>query len=272
MLKIIKSSLFKLSKDWTFRITLIIGAALALFLNLLYLGIDLAMPDASGMKVATGQNGLISALSPTQNFGLTVPINLIIFTIGEFSCGTIRNKIIAGNKKVNIYLGLLITGLIFSLSLMLVFVLLSFGVGSIMGGFDPTGMTTYGMLGEGFLWKYIVQAIFVYIFIVSIAIFFSTLTRNIGATMPIVIILIMFTFFWALIAKTIAMLDETSTVTNDFSMWFNPLYVFGSFTVNNGNVIEMNDQTFIASIVTPTYWSALFIFFGTLIFSKRDVK
>lgn len=41
MINIIKAALFKLFKDWTFRITLIVGASLAVLMNLLYFGIDI---------------------------------------------------------------------------------------------------------------------------------------------------------------------------------------------------------------------------------------
>lgn len=273
MLKIIKSSLYKLSKDWTFRITLIIGAALALLLNLLYFGIDLVI-GSSSVHFASGQNALISSLSPVQNFGLTVPINLIIFTIGEFNCGTIRNKIIAGNKKTNIYFGLLITGLIFSLSLMAVYILLAFGIGCIFGGFDPNGVISLGTIPEGFLWKYILQGVMVYIMIVALAIFFATLTRNVGATMPIVIVLIMFLYFWGLIDRVQIIADSTinnatEPIKDDFTVWINPLFTFGA---NMTALYQIDDSSFVASLVTPFYWAVLFATGGVIIFNKRDVK
>ena len=113
MTNLIKSSLYKLIRDWTFRITLIVGAALSVFMCLMYAGID-ALGTGTIGEMCNGYQFYTSSLSPTQNFGLTVPINLIVFTIGEFNCGTIRNKIIAGNKKSLIYISLIITGIIFT--------------------------------------------------------------------------------------------------------------------------------------------------------------
>ena len=95
MFNIIRASLFKLFKDWTFRITMIVGLGLAALL----IGIQ------AGIGQLNGQSMFLSAVSPSQNFGLTVPINLVVFTVSEFTFGTIRNKIIAGHSKYKVYTG-----------------------------------------------------------------------------------------------------------------------------------------------------------------------
>lgn len=111
MINIIRASIFKLFKDWTFRITLFVGLGLAALL----IGIQ------AGIGQLNGQSMLLAAASPSSNFGLTVPINLVVFTVSEFTFGTIRNKIIAGHSKFKIYTGLFLTGLVFTFSLMLVY-------------------------------------------------------------------------------------------------------------------------------------------------------
>ena len=45
-------------------------------------------------KVATGQSMLVFSMSPAQNFGIAIPINLAVFIVLEFTQGTIRNKVI----------------------------------------------------------------------------------------------------------------------------------------------------------------------------------
>lgn len=276
MIKILRSSFYKLFKDWTFRITLIIGAVLAVGMNLLYLTIDHLAADSS--MVCNGQSALINSLSPLQNFGLTVPINLIIFTIGEFNFGTIRNKIIAGNKKSSIYIGLFLTGIVFTLCLMTAYVGISFGIGCIFGGFDPNGMTLYGFVTGDFIWKYLVQAICVYIFLTAFTIFVSTLLRNIGPAMPIVIVSIMILFFWPMIASigdevsaamTAAETGTPVVIPENWSQWIDPLYIFGTRMIQTRAIPT---ETLIASIATSLGWSALFTVLGTVIFSKRDVK
>lgn len=279
MNKLIKSSLYKLLRDWTFRITLIIGAALAVFMCLIYFGIDLISGNWTTENVGSMCNGFTfytSALSPTQNFGLTVPINLIVFTIGEFSCGTIRNKIIAGNKKSSIYLSLIITGIIFTLSLMLIYYALSVGIASAIGGFKGLDKAAFDAnIDTKILYQYPLIGLATYIFIVTFAVLISTSVRNIGGAMPIVIITIVFLYFLSFMPSVIGMIDpdDTKKVGLIVQSWTNPLYGFGTFGLSGiglGNALKTED--FIASVVTPIYWSGIFTALGILVFNKKDVK
>ena len=101
MARLMRAFFYRISKDITFKITLIVGAGMAVFMTLLYLILQSAIGD--GVKMLSGQGMLISSFSPAQNFGIAIPINLISFIYLEFSQGSIRNKIIAGHSKVKIY-------------------------------------------------------------------------------------------------------------------------------------------------------------------------
>lgn len=270
MTNLIKSSFYKLIRDWTFRITLIVGVALAVFMCLLYLGIDLLSgPDKLG-SMCNGYQFYTSSLSPTQNFGLTVPINLIVFTIGEFNCGTIRNKIIAGNKKSLIYLSLIITGIIFTLTLMAVYFALSVGLSTLIGGFSGKNM----VVDTNLLYQYPIMGLCTYIFIVTLAILVSSSIRNIGGSMPIVIIGIMLLYFLAFVPSITRLVSDTKEITTGMliQQWVNPLYGFGSLGIAGVVNFKMETTTFVASIVTPLYWSIILIVGGIIIFNKKDVK
>ena len=131
MKELFLSYLYKLRHDITFRITLIIGGGMAILMTLIYLGLGALL--GSEKPLISGEMMLLSSLSPTQNFGLAVPINLITFTVLEFNQGSIRNKIIAGHSKAKIYTSLFLNGLIFTIALVGAYVLLSWGLGSIFG-------------------------------------------------------------------------------------------------------------------------------------------
>ena len=92
--RLLKAFFFKLSRDLTFRITLIIGAGIALMMTGIYLAIDLTAASETGVsyaeysgKLLTGPTMLVSSLSPAQNYGLAIPINVISFICLEFSQG-----------------------------------------------------------------------------------------------------------------------------------------------------------------------------------------
>lgn len=274
MSNIIKASLFKLFKDKTFTITLIVGICLAIFINLLYFAIFKTASNNGGTNIFSGETALANSLTPTSNFGLTVPINLVIFTIGEFTYGTIRNKIIAGHKKSSIYLALVITGFVFTLILMTSYCLLSWAIGSILGGVHASGV-----IGENVLWI-ILFGFTAYIFIMAVSVFVATLTRSIGASLPIIII------FFVLLGLIPTFINIGNIVKGNFeitddlaariSMWIDPLFMVSMYSDTVTSIMLSSNKTtgemIAAGIVSPLLYASLFIGLGTYIFAKRDVK
>lgn len=292
MLRLFKAFIFRLRRDLTFRITLFIGIGLAIFMTALYLILEYSLNlevGESGIKIKmlTGQGMLISSLSPAQNFGIAIPVNLISFTIIEFMHGTIRNKIIAGNSKGKIYASLFLSGLIFSIVLMTVYASLCTLLGTIFGGFHPTeGINPSAILSGGgnarVSTQYIVRIIIVsltsYVSITSFAVFIATLTRQIGGAIPIVIIGILFCYLFATIVATSSLLSDNLDTLVTATRIFDPLYAqneqfFEVVNAETGEMIQkMKDETFIAAIINNLVYATLFFLAGFFIFKKRDVK
>lgn len=279
--RLFKAFLFKLTRDLTFRITLIIGAGFALLISGLFLAMDLMTHAVeSSDRLLTGENMLSISLIPAQTYSLAVPINVAIFVCLEFTQGSIRNKIIAGNSKFNIYLSLFLSGLFFCFALMGVYVLLCFGIGCIFGGFDPNG--SYFMNGLNFTPEYLIKlligSIFVYISIVSFTIFIATTLRNVGPCIPIIIVLLLILSYIAPIITSInTLLGEDAEGLIWFMRIVDPLYCTSesTFTINDDTrQIQMNilNETFISGICSNIFYAAIFFGFGALEFTKRDVK
>lgn len=279
--RLFKAFLFKLTRDLTFRITLIIGAGFALLISGLFLAMDLMTQAVeSSDRLLTGENMLSISLIPAQTYSLAVPINVAIFVCLEFTQGSIRNKIIAGNSKFNIYLSLFLSGLFFCFALMGVYVLLCFGIGCIFGGFDPNG--SYFMNGLNFTPEYLIKlligSIFVYISIVSFTIFIATTLRNVGPCIPIIIVLLLILSYIAPIITSInTLLGEDAEGLVWFMRIVDPLYCTSesTFTINDDTrQIQMNilNETFISGICSNIFYAAIFFGFGALEFTKRDVK
>ena len=279
--RLFKAFLFKLTRDLTFRITLIIGAGFALLISGLFLAMDLMTQAVeSSDRLLTGENMLSISLIPAQTYSLAVPINVAIFVCLEFTQGSIRNKIIAGNSKFNIYLSLFLSGLFFCFALMGVYVLLCFGIGCIFGGFDPNG--SYFMNGLNFTPEYLIKlligSIFVYISIVSFTIFIATTLRNVGPCIPIIIVLLLILSYIAPIITSInTLLGEDAEGLIWFMRVVDPLYCTSesTFTINDDTrQIQMNilNETFISGICSNIFYAAIFFGFGALEFTKRDVK
>ena len=216
MKRLLRAFFYKISKDITFRITLIVGGGLAVLMTLLYFAIDRFAGE--GFKMLCGQSMLISSFSPMQNFGISIPINIISFVILEFSQGTVRNKIIAGHSKIKIYTSLFISGLVLGLSLLLVYVLACTALGSIFGGFNINEVALLGNTGASgkltveFIIKFVILGILAYTSIVAFAVFISTAFRSMGPSIPLVFVGIIALSMLAMLLG-IALLIQEATVS-----------------------------------------------------------
>ena len=275
MLRIMYASLYKLFRDATFKITLIVGVSLAIFTNLLYFAISKIADIELGSMLFSGETALINSLNPTSNFGLMVPVNLVVFTIGEFTYGTIRNKIIAGHKKSSIYLSLLGTGFVFTTVLMVAYCFLSWAFGSLLGGVHADGVS-----GEtiGYI---ILYGFFSYVFIMTASVFVGSLIRSIGGSLPIIIILLLFLGLVPTIINISAAFDGSQGSLLEYlpariAMWIDPLFMLGLYSgtvmsmliTQTENVTEM----ILAGILVPVFWSIVLALLGLKLFQYRDIK
>ena len=212
MARLLKAFFYKISKDITFRIVLIIGFGFAIFTSLMYFLL--------GGDYLTGQSMLLGSFSVTQNFGISIPICLISFIYLEFTQGIIRNKIIAGHSKAKVYASLYLSGLVFTLSILGVYVLTCFGIGCIFGGFDPNGFAFLNVamakISPLYILKFLIMALITYSAIVSFTVFVVTLFRNMGPSIPVVLIVVMGLALVAYLVSIIATLDFSSAdITSD---------------------------------------------------------
>ena len=305
--RLFKAFVFKLTKDVTFKVTLIIGAAVAIFTTLLYLVLNNALNDAlkemygegmdaSNIKILSGQGMLLSSFSPVQNYGIAIPVTIIVFTTLEFSQGTIRNKIIAGHSKFKIYASLYINGLIYALLLLFTYVGVCTAFGSIFGGFDANGFAYIGtsgaMVSAAYIIKFVILAIVTYVSLVSFTIMIVTLFRSVGPCIPIVLILLFGCYFVPAISNAITssfmIVDDESTkgVAEIFKLIdgtlkvVDPLYGISVVQTDSNALSEtnpypiatMDNLTFIGGLISNIFYAGLFFLAGSLVFRKRDIK
>lgn len=284
MANLFKAFFFKLRHDLTFKITLIIGVSLAVFLTLIYLAVDLIAFEKLGVTL-NGQTMLVSSFSPTQNFGLAIPINLLTFTVMEFNQGAIRNKIIAGHSKARLYTSIFLTGLIFTFVLIAVYSLLTFGLGCAIGGLTPQVVEMGGEDAEemasagigtlydaNYIWRIIIIACFSYLSIVSFCVFVATLFRSVGPSIPMVMIPIV-------LCSVLATMSSLFVVENDALLnvmrILDPLYALSSSEITMDGMSAyktISDFTFISGVINNIVYAAIFFASGLIIFQRRDVK
>lgn len=265
MLNTIKASLYKLLKDRMFKVTLIVGASLAVALTLLYC---IVLKDTG----VSGYMMMLTASSPTSNFGIAVPINLVVFTIGEFNYGTIRNRIIAGNKRSNIYLALFLTGIIFSLCLMIAYIGIATGLATIITGrFIPEG----GGVTAAEIWSTIGYTLIIYVTLSALSVFTATAIRNMGGSISVTVIIMMIGLVASVIVLTVGSLDPNGFTVPDVAYVVNPLFISSmmtSFFGLLGSTIENLGKAMLLSILSNVIYTGIFLGAGIAIFNRRDVK
>ena len=259
MINLFKASLYKLFREKTFLITMIIGTGLAILLPVMY---HFLLEDLGG------EYALVQSTSTSSNFGLTVPINLTVMIMAEFTTGSLRNKIIAGNRKSRIYISLLFSGIVFTIIQMTYYIGLSTLMGTILGGFDASKVG-----GPEFIWKYIALTLCSYIFITALSIFISTIIRNLGASIPLIVIALVLLSTVPLFMMLGELFNNTNETVTKVIEWLDPLYDVNLF---NSILSSFNEEAtkghILPGIISSLSWSVVFTVLGVIIFKHRDVK
>ena len=313
MFDLFKSFFYKLRKDVTFKVVIILGLIMMIGFPLALLGIELLLaigstPYQIGHDVLNGQNMLMNAVQPIMGYALTIPIVLVTFIGLEFSQGCIRNKIISGHSKGRIYFSLFAFGLILTLAIMTIYISGTTLLGSILSlsgfHFDKTIIIFFtfasGKAGVEFIIKYVVLCYLAYCSIVSITVFFSTLVRNIGLTIVIIVVILLGLHFVAVALKYAQAIganfsesceyvwDEATQSTTyvctkvrdnptDF-LYYIGLVIDPAFCITQTlsldftSALEIKTLDFVLNILSNVIYIASFFFGGFFIFRKSEVK
>lgn len=274
MRNLLKTDMLRFLKTKQFLILAIICGIYALaYPALMYLSQEL-------LNLASNNSEPIQLMFAKQfsfiHFSLGIPLllSIIMFTTvlaSEFSYGTVRNKIIAGYTRVQIYLSLLITLFVFMFSIIFISSVLSFGLGGILFYYDNIGGTFANDIGSYFI------ALFVSILITAVyasivCLFTIGLNKTaLSIIMPIILIfvcLILNGIFDGLIQVLIEQNSQTNFIDIlTFLKCFNLSYQSTALCDLRFEYYEI-----LAFIFGPLGFTALLIFLGLLAFKKRDVK
>ncbi|MCR5184909.1 MAG: hypothetical protein K6C32_02385 [Bacilli bacterium] len=250
MIRTIISSLYKLFKDRAFRITLIIGVLFAVISSLI--------------NNYTGINSMLYNSSPIFSFGICIPFNITAFVIGEFNYGTIRNKIIAGHRRISIYLSLLLTAIIYTVIVMTAYLAIATTICTIKNGFG-SGIT------PKIVFAVIIYCLAIFVALSAISVFVSSVVRHTGLSNTLLMALeILGGFIFAL---SFIFKYEGGEVPL-YLVGLNPLFLstdilFEAGIFNNFDVIK---TYIIPSILGALGYTLFFSVCGIFAFYNRDVK
>lgn len=140
MIRLLRSMLYRMIKDKIIIVSLIVSLAMSLLLIFVGLIFEHLLNDQSLTTLGlvpynSGEGLFLASLTLTNNYGLAIPIFASILICRDFSYGTIRNKIIAGYKRSDIYISSLLANIIFSVASLTIVVLFTTLCGTIIFGF-----------------------------------------------------------------------------------------------------------------------------------------
>ena len=274
MLDLLKTDLKRVLKDKLFLITCIVAGVFAVTMPLLYkvLYALLEMPPelgATGMLAMDAKSLCFTTMMPGDNFGLILAVLLAIILCKEFSQGTIRNKIICGRSRSEVFLSLFLTCAIVVCGVMLAYGITSLCVSLCLFEYQQSEVTPIRAIG------YLVLSfgfeMVTYVFVASMLTFFIVVMKNAGLA---VVLYVSAAFLCSLIGGGIsavtAFANPESKLLSDFLQILVDINMFTSAVIGRGTTYSL--QQVLCILLPCLGGAAAFVFGGLAVFKKKDIK
>ncbi len=277
MKRLLNADLFALRRGKLFYL-MIAGAAFAgLFIPglyyLLFSFFDLIY-DTAGDALGSGElasfSGLLESLKSMMNpdtvfvssipfssgFGLFVPAAVSFFCGSQFSNGIIRNKIIAGHRRTDIYFSLFLSSLLISIPSFFVYTASTF-------------LFTYLIFGEFSLTateiiKICLVALLIYIVYTSVAVSVTFITKKVPVSMITSIVLPI------ALGTVFSFASAMASSMPELILYL--LGIFPSFQTGVITAMPASGRLLAVAVSADCLWTALITVSGAVAFSKSDVK
>ncbi|MBR4769066.1 MAG: hypothetical protein IK088_08830 [Lachnospiraceae bacterium] len=268
MNRMLKADLYRIFKSKLSLITLILVVVFPLITTGLYTLINVALSFDDFSVTVLNANAIIrSAYSLSNNVGLVIPIFSGILICMDVTGGTLRNKVIAGNGRVTIYLSHLLSAVIFNVVSITIYVLATAGFGMLLLPFEaPDGAEAIRQI---VFW--IITGTTSFIYVATISTFFALTTKRVA---PTIIFSLVVTVLLSFITSIVAFLDYENYrwvvyMIPTFTMSELSLSGFASFGIS---VLTVSMEEFIMGLVSFAFFGALNTVLGILLFMKQDLK
>ena len=276
MAKLLKVDLKRIFKDKLLLVVAIIGVVLALTTPLIYKFIYLFLgaddTDLLGSLLSI-KTMFYSSFSLSNNIGFIIPVFLLIIMSKDFSYGTIRNKIISGSSRTNVFLSMFISCSIVIVLAMLAYAALNGLLTVALFSNEMASITKEGVL---YFVLSILFEILIYIFIAALLSFINVFAKNAGLK----IILYVALAFGLIMIYSIVQVSMSVLIINgtenqllmDLLEALLKLNVFYSNAGIIGAVDKYIAEDIIYILVSTILGTGLFVFLGIVSMNKKDIK
>lgn len=264
MVNLIKNELFKMKKDKSLKVALIVTLILTVITILSNMLVNELFENINDDEIVADlfidvKYSVSTFFSLGNNFGFILPVFIAIFICKDFSYGTIRNKIIAGYNKTKVYLSTLFSSMFIGIVLVLINLTLTIILSLVLLKGDIELLWLLKICGLGML---------VYIETLSFITMIAMITRSQSLT----IITSMGVIFIGIIAVSILDLYDTTRIISDFIF----LKHSNIITSQGAGVIDSNYVLTFGRTLRLLVSSVLFVGGTTLLgmytFKHKDLK
>ena len=276
MAKLLKVDLKRIFKDKLLLVVAIIGVVLALTTPLIYKFIYLFIgADDTGLlgSLLSIKTMFYSSFSLSNNIGFIIPVFLLIIMSKDFSYGTIRNKIISGSSRTNVFLSMFISCSIVIVLAMLAYAALNGLLTVALFSNEMAPITKEGVL---YFILSILFEILIYIFIAALLSFINVFAKNAGLKIILYVALafgLIMIYSIIQVAMSVLIINGTENqLLIDLLEALLKLNVFYSNAGIIGAVDKYIAEDIIYILVSTILGTGLFVFLGIVSMNKKDIK
>jgi len=273
MINLLKVDFKRILKDKLLIIVCIIALVMSLFMPLLFKGItQIGGGLEDGLSIENVSLGFFSnAFAAGSNVGLILPIFVAIIINKDFSYGTIRNKIICGNKRSSIFLSTFITSATITVAIMIIQALITLIATIVLfGGVKFSGSDI------SYLFQTILYGILLYVFISALVSFLAVWAKNVGLIIVCYVAISMFcSFAGTIIIGLQAFVQKEMIVKflefiNNINLYYADGGILSIFGIGEAASYSLKDILF--KTITPIVYTIGLLGIGIFVFNKKDVK
>ncbi|MBR6322889.1 MAG: hypothetical protein IKR59_08470 [Lachnospiraceae bacterium] len=274
MSKLMKADIYRMVKSRLTLVALIMVLAFPVLMVLMYLGIQAIAGVGDEMEEAVTlftANSLIGSIySMTNNVGLVIPAFAGILVCSDYTNGTLRNKVIAGNRRTQIYLSHLIVSILFCVVMITIYAAMTTGLALIFFDFAKDESENFGRE----VLYFVLNGTMSFVFVSTVTTFFAMVLRNIA---PTIIFTIVFTIALMAITSVVSLLDYESY---KYAVYFIPTFISNFFNLSSFSLLDLLGTTsegsrelmFAEGMLSYVFFGAVNTVAGVIIFNKRDIK
>lgn len=254
MRNLIKTDFKKILTDKLLIIAFAVSIGLAFFIPAVYFALqEISVNTNNPLMFSVRDIAMPSSFNIVSDVGLLVIVFITLIIGKEFSNGNIRNKIIVGNKRRDVYISLFIVTYVTLVGLMILSTIIMTLTGLIFFPYDIYGSTTGDIIGSLFIGLLI--GIITISFVVALSCFFTIALNNValGIVTPILLFFLLTFIQMAELPNWVYYINVENTLT--------------TLGTHKYDIEEVLLRLLPTIIFTPTL-----LISGIAIFNKKDLK